>query len=73
MNLGKSRKVLRKVLRRAKSIDIFGSPVTLNVAGESTVTSWPGFLLTIAVAFVFLIYFFKQLLILTSRSNPNIT
>lgn len=73
MKLRKARNPCKKAVARAKSFDLFGSPVTLNVDGEDTVNSLPGLTLTVAVLIVLFIYFKHQVTILVSRKNPNIT
>ena len=45
----RSHRVLKKVAHRAKSYDFFGQPITLNVDGDETVTTYPGLLLSILV------------------------
>ena len=55
------------------SLDVFGAPVNLNVAGEETVKSLTGSFLTVSVMIILVIFGMQRLQILTTRSSPQIT
>ena len=68
----KLRKVFLKAANRAKSFDIFGQPITLNVDGDETVTTFPGLVLTILVTMLLVAYGIKQVTVLVNKLDPTV-
>lgn len=57
-------------MNRFKDIDLFGQPVTLNVGGSDTVTSFLGSFLSLVMALLISIYTIQRFGNLKARSNP---
>ncbi len=63
---------LEKVKHTVKSIDMYGSPIQLNVAGEDSVKTYLGTLCTLFTYLIIGAYSVNLFIIFVTRANPNV-
>jgi hypothetical protein len=62
-----------RIGEKARSLDMFGRALPLNIAGSLTVTSLPGFSLTVLLLCIMIAYFATRLQVLVFKLNPQVT
>ena len=53
--------------------DFFGADINFNFDGEKKISSFPGFIISILLSVVFMIYALKKIQVFMFRQNPNVT
>jgi hypothetical protein len=72
MKQRKAQILFNKVINRLKGFDAFGTPVTLNVDGESSVKSLPGFIFTWFTFAVLKFYLFRKIDVMREKAGYTV-
>lgn len=64
---------LEKLKHAIKSVDMYGTPITLNVDGEEAVKTYVGTLFTLITYLVIGAYSILLFITFVTRSNPTVT
>ena len=64
---------LAKIKHTIRSVDMYGTPITLNVAGEDAVKTYIGTLFTLITYLIIGAYSLLLFITFVTRANPNVT
>jgi hypothetical protein len=65
--------LINKVVNKLASLDLYGTPVTLNVNGQSSVKSIPGFIMTWFTLSIIKFYVFRKIDVMRAREGYTIS
>jgi hypothetical protein len=64
---------LKKIKHTIRSVDMYGTPITLNVAGEGAVKTYVGTIFTLITYVIIGAYSLLLFITFVTRENPNVT